>query len=416
MHSFYKMRNDLHDEWFFKNPQYFMWWCDLMHLASWKSETVMVGSIPVSLNRGQLIASINDLVKRWNRSKDMIIKYIKVLETKGLIIKTTKNNISIITILDYDLEDDTDNLADNPEHVQNTDKQSTFKRLNGQQTDNLVDNLNTTDNHADNHADNLPVAMTDNHADNPKRVQNPNKQRLSKNLMGKQADNLADNFPAVTTDNHADNLADSYIIYKEERIKKSTSTTRVRKCKEGAVMNIVENVGISSGNNCTLATSEGIRKLLGEEKSLLLLQRESGFSAKEVKLWIVQFGRSWEAKKPWHNDYQDLFSHVLDTLIIKRKNNEKPKKLFVNNESSAREIWNIIQADLCMQHPDGVSVLGKLNFFGFCGNDISLVAPSRDVKETVKEKYIALINEQFEKYSDSPIKVKCGTIKEQKNN
>ena len=416
MHSFYKMRNDLHDEWFFKNPQYFMWWCDLMHLASWKSETVMVGSIPVSLNRGQLIASINDLVKRWNRSKDMIIKYIKVLETKGLIIKTTKNNISIITILDYDLEDDTDNLADTPEHLQNNDKQSTFKRLNGQQTDNLVDNLNTTDNHADNHADNLPVAMTDNHADNPKRVQNPNKQRLSKNLMGKQADNLADNFPAVTTDNHADNLADSYIIYKEERIKKSTSTTRVRKCKEGAVMNIVENVGISSGNNCTLATSEGIRKLLGEEKSLLLLQRESGFSAKEVKLWIVQFGRSWEAKKPWHNDYQDLFSHVLDTLIIKRKNNEKPKKLFVNNESSAREIWNIIQADLCMQHPDGVSVLGKLNFFGFCGNDISLVAPSRDVKETVKEKYIALINEQFEKYSDSPIKVKCGTIKEQKNN
>ena len=413
MHSFYKMRNDLHDEWFFKNPQYFMWWCDLMHLASWKSETVMVGSIPVSLNRGQLIASINDLVKRWDRSKDMIIKYIKVLETKGLIIKTTKNNISIITILDYDLEDDTDNLADTPEHLQNNDKQSTFKRLNGQQTDNLVDNLNTTDNHADNFADNLPVVMTDNLADNLEHVQNADKQRLSKDLMGKQTDNLADTFPAVTIDNLADNLADSYIIYKEERIKKSTSTTRVRKCKEGAVMNIVENVGISSGNNCTLATSEGIRKLLGEEKSLLLLQRESGFSAKEVKLWIVQFGRSWEAKKPWHNDYQDLFSHVLDTLIIKRKNNEKPKKLFVNNESSAKEIWNIIQADLCMKHPDGVSVLGNLEFFGFCGNVISLAAPSTDVKEEVNERYIALINSQFEKYSDSPIEVKCGTKKVQ---
>lgn len=416
MHSFYKMRNDLHDEWFFKNPQYFMWWCDLMHLASWKSETVMVGSIPVSLNRGQLIASINDLVKRWDRSKDMIIKYIKVLETKGLIIKTTKNNISIITILDYDLEDDTDNLADTPEHLQNNDKQSTFKRLNGQQTDNLVDNLNTTDNHADNFADNLPVVMTDNHADNPKRVQNLNKQRLSKNLMGKQTDNPADNFPAVTTDNHADNLADSYIIYKEERIKKSTSTTRESKVKKYSLESTTGNNDKSSGNSSAISTLYGIGKLLSDRKSLLLLQRESGFSKDEVMLWIEKFGKKWELSEPTHDSYNHLVKHVQDTLNIKRKKNEKPEKLLVSNESSAKEIWNIIQADLCMQHPDGVSVLGKLNFFGFCGNDISLVAPSRDVKETVKEKYIALINEQFEKYSDSPIKVKCGTIKEQKNN
>ncbi len=411
MHSFYKMRNDLHDEWFFKNPQYFMWWCDLMHLASWKSETVMVGSIPVSLNRGQLIASINDLVKRWNRSKDMIIKYIKVLETKGLIIKTTKNNISIITILDYDLEDDTDNLADNPEHVQNTDKQSTFKRLNGQQTDNLVDNLNTTDNHADNHADNLPVAMTDNHADNPKRVQNPNKQRLSKNLMGKQADNLADNFPAVTTDNHADNLADSYIIYKEERIKKSTSTTRESKVKKYSLESTTGNNDKSSGNSSAISTLYGIGKLLSDQKTLLLLQRESGFTLEEVMLWIEKFGKKWELSEPTHDNYNHLVKHVQDTLNIKRRKNEKPEKLLINNESTAQEIWNTIQADLCLNHPDVISVLEQLLFYGFNDNTIALLAPSSDIKEEVNDKYIGLINKQIEKYSDSPIKVKCGTLK-----
>ena len=64
-----------------------------------------------------------------------------------------------------------------------------------------------------------------------------------------------------------------------------------------------------------------------------------------------------------------------------------------------------------MKHPDGVSVLGNLKFFRFCGNVISLAAPSTDVKEEVNERYIALINSQFEKYSDSPIEVKCGTKK-----
>ena len=408
MNSYYKMRIDLHDEWFENKPEYLLWWCDLMRRACWKSETVTVGATLVSLHRGQLIASIKDLANRWHRSKDMIINYIKVLEIKGLISKTTKNNISIITILDYDLDDDANNFADNPEYPQSPYRQRLNKKLNNIQTDNLVDNQKRTGN--------LPIVTTNYLADNHDNSQPLYKQGNSKKLMERRTDNLPIIHPVVATNNLDDNLTDSYIVYTEERINKSTSTTRVRKCEDGTVWNTVENVGISAGNKCTLATSEGIRQLLGEERSLLLLQRESGFSEKEVKSWIVQFGRSWEVKRPWHDDYQDLFSHVLDTLKIKRKNKEKPEKLLVSNESSAREIWNIIQADLCMQYPDGVSVLGKLNFFGFCGNDISLVAPSRDVKETVKEKYIALINEQFEKYLDSPIKVKCGTIKEQKNN
>lgn len=368
------MRNDLHDEWFFKNPQYFMWWCDLMHLASWKSETVMVGSIPVSLNRGQLIASINDLVKRWDRSKDMIIKYIKVLETKGLIIKTTKNNISIITILDYDLEDDTDN-------------------------------------HADYFADNLPVVTTDNHADTPEHAQSTDKQRLSKNLMGKQTDNLADTFPAVTTDNHADNLADSYIIYKEERIKKSTSTTRESKVKKYSLESTTGNNDKSSGNSSAISTLYGIGKLLSDQKTLLLLQRESGFTLEEVMLWIEKFGKKWELSEPTHDNYNHLVKHVQDTLNIKRRKNEKPEKLLINNESTAQEIWNTIQADLCLNHPDVISVLEQLLFYGFNDNTIALLAPSSDIKEEVNDKYIGLINKQIEKYSDSPIKVKCGTLK-----
>jgi len=408
MNSYYKMRIDLHDEWFDNKPEYLLWWGDLMRRAYWKPKTVMVGTIPVSLHRGQLIASIKDLANRWQRSKDMIINYIKVLEIKGLISKTTKNNISIITILDYDLDDDANNFADNPEYPQSPYRQRPNNKLNNIQADNLVDNQKRTGN--------LPIVTTSYLADNHDNSQPLYKQGNSKKIMESRTDNLPIIHPVVATNNLDDNLTDSYIVYTEERFNKSTSTTRVSGAKKYSLESTTGNDDKSSGNSSVISTLCGIRKLLSDQKSLLLLQRESGFTKDEVMLWIEKFGKKWELSEPTHDSYRHLVKHVQDTLNIKRRKNEKPEKLLVSNESSAKEIWNIIQADLCMQYPDGVSVLGKLNFFGFCGNDISLVAPSRDVKETVKEKYIALINEQFEKYSDSPIKVKCGTIKEQKNN
>ena len=408
MNSYYKMRIDLHDEWFDNKPEYLLWWGDLMRRAYWKPKTVMVGTTPVSLHRGQLIASIKDLANRWQRSKDMIINYIKVLEIKGLISKTTKNNISIITILDYDLDDDANNFADNPEYPQSPYRQRPNNKLNNIQADNLVDNQKRTGN--------LPIVTTSYLADNHDNSQPLYKQGNSKKIMESRTDNLPIIHPVVATNNLDDNLTDSYIVYTEERFNKSTSTTRVSGAKKYSLESTTGNDDKSSGNSSVISTLCGIRKLLSDQKSLLLLQRESGFTKDEVMLWIEKFGKKWELSEPTHDSYRHLVKHVQDTLNIKRRKNEKPEKLLVSNESSAKEIWNIIQADLCMQYPDGVSVLGKLNFFGFCGNDISLVAPSRDVKETVKEKYIALINEQFEKYSDSPIKVKCGTIKEQKNN
>ena len=416
MPSYYKMRNDLHDEWFGKYPQYLLWWCDLMHRASWKPSNVMVGASLISLHRGQLIASIHDLVKRWRRSKDMIIRFLKILDEKGLITKTTSKNITIITIVDYDLQDDTDNLADNPERVQSADKQRHSEKSDGMQTDNLVDNLYNTDNLADNPTDNLQAVKTDNLVDNLEHVQSADRQRYSEKSDSMQTDNLTDNLQVVKTDNPVDNLADSHIIYTEERSKISTTAMSANRGKEHAKESTAGSDGRSAGNSSAIETSVGIRQLLTDKKNLLLLQRESKFSAEEVKSWIIQFGRKWEVEQPFHNDYQHIIKHVLDTLNIKNKKREKPPRLYVTNESTAKDIWNIVQAELCLQYPDGASILEELLFFRFNDNVVALKAPSVEIKKKVDEKYIALIKEYYKKYSTSPIEIKCGTKKTSDNN
>ena len=99
MHAFYMVRKDLHDEWFGTHNIYLVWWCDLLRHAKWKTKSVSIKNKTVTLHPGEQVASINDLVVRWKRGKDMIINFIELLKEKGLIEKWSSNNISIIRII-----------------------------------------------------------------------------------------------------------------------------------------------------------------------------------------------------------------------------------------------------------------------------------------------------------------------------
>ena len=173
-YAFYKVRKDLHEEWFEEHPTYLLWWCDLLYHATWRNKRISIKNKTIMLLPGEQVASINDLVERWKRGKDMIINFIRLLKEKGLIEKRTANNISIIHINDYN-----------------------------------------------------PSIELDNHfeevTDNPIANQNPNKQRISKGLHEDKTDNLSEE----ESDNHADNLADNTPIYKEKRRKISTTTTHM---------------------------------------------------------------------------------------------------------------------------------------------------------------------------------------------
>jgi|GEM_PF-3072203 len=99
--------------WIWQNNDFYKWWSDLLIMASWRVERRLVGRQLVTLQRGQLVASLAFLAKRWGRSRDMVIGFLKLLQNDGMITKVSQNNISIITVCNYDFYQSFDNVTDN---------------------------------------------------------------------------------------------------------------------------------------------------------------------------------------------------------------------------------------------------------------------------------------------------------------
>lgn len=130
MSGWIKIYREITQHWIFQDAEKFKWWIDMIFLASYEGNRVLVGNHLVSLKRGQFIASIAFLVKRWGVGKDKVINFLKLLQVDGMIDKVTDNNVSIITICNYEsYQDVPDNLPD---------------RLQDNPADNLPDNLPDT--------------------------------------------------------------------------------------------------------------------------------------------------------------------------------------------------------------------------------------------------------------------------------
>ena len=70
--------------------------------ASYESTERVVGNTKVSLERGQLIASVMNLAGRWDCSRASAQRFVNYLISEGYIKRQTSNNISILTIVCYD--------------------------------------------------------------------------------------------------------------------------------------------------------------------------------------------------------------------------------------------------------------------------------------------------------------------------
>lgn len=97
-----KISRSIADHWLWKDAEILKWWLDLLLMAAWKEHKELVGRQLVSLEKGQLIASLAYLCKRWKRSRPMVESFISNLEQDGMITKAVCNNVSIITIANYE--------------------------------------------------------------------------------------------------------------------------------------------------------------------------------------------------------------------------------------------------------------------------------------------------------------------------
>ena len=102
MGGWIKISTDIAKHWIWNDAERLKWWIDILFMASWRENKQLVGKQLVSLRRGQLIASISFLCKRWGRSRSMVEPFLTLLHEEGMISKEVGNNVSIITVLNYE--------------------------------------------------------------------------------------------------------------------------------------------------------------------------------------------------------------------------------------------------------------------------------------------------------------------------
>ena len=81
---------------------HWLWWLDLLLMASWQDTEAYDDTHHFTLHRGQLIASVSYLSNRWRRSAPTILKFLRLLEDDKMITRETVfRKTAIITIVNY---------------------------------------------------------------------------------------------------------------------------------------------------------------------------------------------------------------------------------------------------------------------------------------------------------------------------
>ena len=125
MSGWIKIHRSLLRHWIAQDTEKLGRWIDLLLLANYEDNKVLVGEHLVDLKRGQLIASLAFLAERWNTSKSTVLRFLDLLESETMVKRCVQQKLNIITICNYDSyqarEDDTRNDACN-------DDETTVKR------------------------------------------------------------------------------------------------------------------------------------------------------------------------------------------------------------------------------------------------------------------------------------------------
>lgn len=102
MAGWIKISREIANHWLWQDAERLKWWLDLLFLAAYEDKRQLVGKQLILLRKGQLIASLSYLCKRWGRSRTMVEPWLNILMYDGMIEKSVSHNISIITICNYE--------------------------------------------------------------------------------------------------------------------------------------------------------------------------------------------------------------------------------------------------------------------------------------------------------------------------
>jgi hypothetical protein len=130
MSGWIKIHREITEHWIFQDSEKFRWWVDMLFLATYEDNKILVKNQIVEVKRGQFIGSLSFFTKRWGISKERVINFLRLLLSDGMILKDSDRNVTLITICNYEsYQDRPDNLSDYQPDNQVNNQPDTTKEI-----------------------------------------------------------------------------------------------------------------------------------------------------------------------------------------------------------------------------------------------------------------------------------------------
>ena len=101
--GFIKLERSIFEHWIFQDAEKFKAFVDLIQLARWKDEKLLIGNNLITIPRGSYYTSELKLAERWGWSRHKTRDFLKLLELEKMITKKGTSKGTTLTLTNYDL-------------------------------------------------------------------------------------------------------------------------------------------------------------------------------------------------------------------------------------------------------------------------------------------------------------------------
>lgn len=104
--GFIKLNRSIFEHWIFQDAEKFKAFVDLIQLARWKEEKLIIGNEIVVVPRGSYYTSELKLAEKWGWSRHKTRDFLKLLESEQMITKKGTPKGTTLTIVNYSFYQD----------------------------------------------------------------------------------------------------------------------------------------------------------------------------------------------------------------------------------------------------------------------------------------------------------------------
>lgn len=135
MAGFIKLDRNIFEHWIFQDAEKFRAFVDLIQLARWKDEKLLVGNELIIIPRGSYYTSELKLAERWGWSRNKTREFLKLLESEKMITKKGTSKGTTVTVENYRVYQDEGTTKDTTKEHQKDNEKTTEGTSKGQQKD-----------------------------------------------------------------------------------------------------------------------------------------------------------------------------------------------------------------------------------------------------------------------------------------